>query len=150
MEKDYFSELQRFVVEIYESRCDKPLWVASEFCCSEMTRYLGYKILNDLPEAKAQILKGKISDKLTHDVLLVELESKYTIIDPAVWQIFKDSEGIVMGEYTDLGSSLAGAKRIYKGDWTISETLEKATTGKEAPELLNIINKIIQENCEEA
>lgn len=150
MEKDYLSGLQHFVVEIYEARCDKPLWVASEFCCSEMARRIGYKVLNDLPGAKARILQGVITDALTHDVLLIEIDGKSTIIDPTVWQIFKDKGSIVMGEYTDQESSLAGAKQIYGGDWKVSEVLNKEILEKELPELLNIIDKIIEENCEEA
>lgn len=148
MEKEYLVELQRFVVDIYESRCDKPLWVASEFCCSEMARYVGYKILADLPESRAHILKGEISDSLSHDVLLVEFDNKYTIIDPTVWQIFKDSKSIVMREFRNIDDSLAGAKEIYRGDWIISETLNIEESEKELPELMNIIDKIIVENCE--
>jgi len=146
MNKKYLYKLNQFVIDYYNSISSKPLWVVSEFCCSEMSRYVGYHVLNDLQSGKAYILKGNISKSLSHDVLLVEAEGKFTLIDPAIWQFFKNKKSIFVGDYRDLESAIAGAKKVYTGGWVISEELNKDALKREIPEMLNIINKNIEDN----
>ncbi len=146
MNKKYLYKLNQFVIDYYNSRSSKPLWVVSEFSCSEMSRYIGYHVLNDLRSAKAYILKGNISKSLSHDILLIETEGKFTLIDPTIWQFFKNKKSIFVDDYCDLESAVVGAKKVYTGDWSISEELNKGTLKREVPEMLNIINKNIKNN----
>jgi hypothetical protein len=149
MDKNYLNNLNQFVIDYYKSRCDKPLSVASNFCCSEMARYIGYKILNEIPGANAYVLKGVISKDLAHDVLLISLENEFTLLGPAVWQFIKDKGDIVMDLCDSVEGSIKSAEKIYGGVWKLSEELQKGTSNIEMPKLKAITDKIINENCKE-
>ena len=149
MNQNYLNNLNQFVIDYYKSRCDKPLSVASNFCCSEMARYIGYKILNEIPDTKAYVLKGVISKDLSHDILSISLDDKFTILDPAVWQFFKDRENIVMDLCDSVEGSIKSAEKIYGGVWKLSEELKWGATDAEISKLNATIDDIIKENCYE-
>lgn len=147
MNKEYLSKIQDLTVNYYKIRCNKPLWVASEFCCSEMARYLGYIILDDPAYSKAYILKGDISKNLVHDVLIIDSGDGFFMLDPTVWQFFKNKRNILMGRYKNMNDSIRAARKIYKGVWKTSEILDKKDSKKELPKLIKIIDEIIEDNC---
>lgn len=66
----------------------------------------------------------KIKNKC-HDILLVEYDKKIYMIDSTVWQFFKNKRNILIGIKRDIESALNELRIIHKGDWTISEKLNK-------------------------
>jgi hypothetical protein len=147
MDKKYLKRLNQFVIDYYKSRGDKSLKAASEYCCSEMARYLGHHILGEISEAEVFILKGRISEKSAHDILLIHQKGGYTLLDPTAWQFFNEKKSILVGECDSLISSLDLAVKAYGGKWSVSEELDRGISKEELSKLKKILDEIIIENC---
>lgn len=147
MDKKQRREIHRFIIDFFKSRCGKPLFVSSEDCCSEMARLVGYRILKKKAKAKAYILKGKLSDSLEHDILAVKLDGLVILIDPTIWQIFRNKKNIFLGEYADLEEAINQIKNLYGGSWQMSEELFRKNI-RETEKLLKILEENIQVNCD--
>lgn len=145
-DQDTKRSTQNFVTDFFESRCKKSLYIASKDCCSEMARLLGYIILKQYPKSEAFILKGKLSKNLDHDILAVKNQNNIILIDPTVWQIFKNKRNIFVGEYLSLDRGIKNLKSIYGGRWKISEELQKKDV-VQMKHLKEIIEINIKGNC---
>lgn len=62
--------------------------------------------------------------KRCHDILAVQDGNYFYLIDPTVWQFFKNKRKILVGIMKNLGDVLDNARKTYKGKWKISEELK--------------------------
>ena len=91
--------------------------------CSEVSRILAQWLRNKLPKADMYIAKGKIG-KRCHDLLLVYDKEVY-ILDPTVWQFFKNKKSILIKKTKTVDDSLSVLTNIYGGKWRILERITK-------------------------
>lgn len=70
--------------------------------------------------AKIYIAKGKI-EKVFHDLILIDVGNSVYIVDPTVWQFFKNKRFILMGAADSINEALNKTAVIYSGKWKISE-----------------------------
>jgi|SRR3989339_318495 len=145
MKKETIRQIQRKVIKLLRKYCNKPLYIASVDNCSEVARLVGCWIFEKLPQAKIYILKGKNikRTKKCHDILAVEYNNNIDLIDPTVWQFFKNKRSIFIKTTNNLANSIFEANKIYGGKWTISETLRANDCKK------NDFEKIIASNIKE-
>jgi len=145
MDKETIRQIQKNVIKLLRKYCNKPLYIASADNCSEVVRLVGCWIFEKLPQAKIYILKGKNvkRTKKCHDILAVEYNNNIDLIDPTVWQFFKNKRSIFIETTNNLMDGLFEAKKIYGGKWIISETI-KANDCKK-----NDFEKIIFSNIKE-
>lgn len=145
MEKEIIRQIQRKTVELLRKNTKKPLSITSVDNCSEVSRLVGCWILEKLPQVKIYVLKGTHvqNTKRCHDILAVEYNKMIDLIDPTVWQFFKNKKSIFIKTTDNLPNSLFEANKFYGGKWIISETL-KMNTCK-----INTFKKIIAANIEE-
>ncbi|OWK27012.1 MAG: hypothetical protein US76_01185 [Parcubacteria group bacterium GW2011_GWA2_38_13b] len=127
MEKETIRQIQRKIVQLLHKNNNKPLYVTSVDNCSEVARLAGCWIFEKLPLAKIYILKGKniLKTKRCHDILAVDYSENITLIDPTVWQFFKNKKSIFIKTTNSLANSLFEANKLYGGKWEISEILSK-------------------------
>ncbi len=113
----------------------------------QLSRLAGSWVLQDHPNANAFIMKGEEINNnkdLGHDILLIESQSKFYTIDPAIWQFFKNSKNILVKITDSMENVHQDLERKYSGCWKISEKL-----GSVSEEQMNGWKKIIQKNIEE-
>jgi len=91
--------------------------------CSEVSRMLGQWLLKKLLKADMYIAKGKIGKRF-HDILLVHDKEVY-ILDPTVWQFFKNKKSILIKKTKTVNDALLMLANIYGGKWQISEQITK-------------------------
>ncbi len=106
--------------------------------CSEVSRMLGQWFLNKLPKADMYIAKGKIGKRF-HDLLLVHDKEVY-ILDPTVWQFFKNKKSILIKRTKTVNDALLALTSIYGGKWKISERITKYSN-KEIERIKNVLMK---------
>ncbi len=129
MDKRSFEQLQNKIVALLRQK-NKPLYLLAEDNCSEVARLAGCWILEKMPDAKIFIAKG---DRImggknkSHDVILVDSKKGVHIIDPTVWQFFKNKRSIAITMTETVESALYALEKIYKGKWKISEKINKKT-----------------------
>jgi len=103
--------------------------------------------LEKKPKLKVSIIKGKgvmnIKNKC-HDILLIEDKEGSYLIDPTVWQFFKNKRSILIGKAKDIKVIHGILKDIYKGSWKITERLTKKDCSQKKKWL-----KIIKQNIAE-
>ena len=87
-------------------------------------------------KAKLFILKGEYKPKKYHDILAVQLDNKFYLIDPSIWQFFKNKKTIFIGEFDGMANLFLKAKRIYGGKW---RSLENLTNFREEKKLIKMI-----------
>lgn len=145
MKKQDIRQIQKKIIALLRKYSDKPLYVASTDNCSEVARLVGCWIFKKLPRSKIYIFKGKNvkGTKKCHDILAIENNQNIDIIDPTVWQFFKNKKSIFIKTTNNLTSGLLEASKIYGGQWKISETL-KANNCKN-----NDFEKVIALNIKE-
>ena len=115
MKKETIRQIQRKIVQLLHKNNNKPLYVTSVDNCSEVARLAGCWIFEKLPLAKIYILKGKniLKTKRCHDILAVDYSENITLIDPTVWQFFKNKKSIFIKTIDNLTNSLFEANKIY-------------------------------------
>lgn len=125
MENKIIKQIQKRVIALLRNNTNKPLYIASIDTCSEMARLAGCWISKKLPQAKIFILKGKNiqNTKRSHDILAIEFNENIDLIDPTVWQFFKYKKSIHIKNVKKLADVFVEAKKIYGGEWKISEEL---------------------------
>lgn len=137
---NYLKTVENKIKKILKS-ANKTLFLASQDNCSEMSRLVGCWVLQNFPSANAYILKGKSvlnePDK-NHDILAIEEKNKFYLIDPTIWQFFKNKKNILLKKENKIEDCLRFAEQFYKGKWSISETLDKKSF-KNIKEWENII-----------
>lgn len=107
--------------------------------CSEVSRMLGQWFLNKLPKADMYIAKGKIGKRF-HDLLLVHDKEVY-ILDPTVWQFFKNKKSILIKKTKTVNNTLSVLASVYGGKWKISEKITKYSRS-EIERLKSVLKKI--------
>lgn len=145
MEKETIRQIQKRVVRLLHKNNKEPLYMMAIDNCSEVSRLVGCWIFEKLPRVRIYILKGKNvqNTKRCHDILAVEYNENIDLIDPTVWQFFKNKKSIFIKTINNLTNSLFEAKKIYGGKWTISEVLKISSCKK------NEFKKIIASNIKE-
>jgi len=108
--------------------------------CSEVSRMLAQWFLKKLPKADMYIAKGKIGKRF-HDLLLVHDKEVY-ILDPTVWQFFKNKKSILVKKTKTINDALLVLASIYGGKWRISEKITKYSN-KEIERLKSVLDKSI-------
>lgn len=123
----YLKTVQNKIKKMLKSE-NKTLFLASQDNCSEMSRLVGCWILQDFPAVNTNILKGiniTGATNKSHDILAIEEKNKFYLIDPTVWQFFKNKKNILLTKKNNIKDCLQFAEQFYKGKWSISETLHK-------------------------
>ena len=146
MNNNLIKQVQRRVIKLLKKK-DKPLYLLAEDNCSELSRLVGCWILEKIPDSKIFIAKGENVMNLKnkcHDIVLAENYNKVYIIDPTVWQFFKNKRSILIGTEQDIKRALNNLRNVYKGNWKISEELGKKDC-KQKDEWETIINQNITE-----
>jgi len=138
-------EIQSKIIKLLK-RKNKHLYLLAKDNCSELSRLAGCLILEKI-KFRVFIIKGEgVMDKnQCHDVLLIEHNKKYYLVDPTVWQFFKYKRNILIGEVEDVKSALDVLIKIYKGKWKVSEELKKNSCAQK-----NKWKKIIEQNIDES
>lgn len=134
--------LQNKVIKFLKA-CDNnlPLNLLSEINCSEISRLVGCWVLEKKSSARVYILKGtniKFGKNKSHDILMVYKSDKIYLIDPTVWQFFKNKKSILIKETNNLLDALMHINKIYGGKWNISENITK-TSYKDMNDWKNLI-----------
>jgi len=141
MTKKFFKKIQKRVIDLLKSKNKKPLYVLAKDNCSEMSRLVAFWMLKEHPKLKISVLKGKDVfgiKKRCHDILMVEDDNMFYLIDPTVWQFLKYKRNIVMTEKKSEKDILTFTEEVYKGKWKISKIIGEITK-KEAEENEKII-----------
>jgi hypothetical protein len=143
--KKMITKIQKNLVALYRSFDKKsPLFVLSKDNCSETSRIVGCWFLKEKKNLEVYILKGdsvKFGTKQAHDVLVVCYKNKIFLLDPAVWQFFKNKKSIFWGEFYKMSDAFDFLKLKYGGKWKVSEKLKK-----EGIKEITKLSKVIEEN----
>jgi len=123
--KKEIKKIQKDIIQIFKSGPKKkPLSLCAKDNCSEASRLVAVWIKRKFSKAKQFILKGEYKPKKYHDILVVQLNKKFYLIDPSVWQFFKKQRTVLMGEFDDMNDLFLYAKQAYGGKWKNLEILK--------------------------
>lgn len=129
MDRENIKQIQTKVINLLKNGAHKPLRLLSKDNCSEMSRLVGCWILKKRPNAEVYIIKGENVMKIKgrcHDILALKYRRKIQLIDPTIWQFFKNKKTIFIKNTNDLETDcMPFLKKIYKGRWYLSEKLNK-------------------------
>ena len=142
MEKGTIHQIQKRVVKLLRKNINKPLYIISKDNCSELSRLVGCWIFKKLPNAKIYILKGDNvqNTKQSHDILAVEQDENIYLIDPSVWQFFKNKKSIFLKLTKTLESSLSEVTKIYGGKWAVSEAFKSENYNEKELKEIVVLN----------
>ncbi|MDP1688823.1 MAG: hypothetical protein Q8L47_01690 [bacterium] len=143
MDEKFIEKIQKRVVNLLLTLSDN-LQIAAKDQCSEVARLVGCWILYEYPEYKVQICKGTFSNGLAHDILIIENDRILFLVDPTIWQIFPESNNILIESVHDMPEAIESLTKRYGGIWKISELMGKCDESYQQ-ELLTIIKKNKQE-----
>lgn len=144
MNKKFINTMQKRIVKFLKGEKNIPLYLLSHDNCSEVSRLVGCWILKEMENTEIFILKGRnILDRKNkeHDILAIKDSDNIYLIDPTVWQFFKNKRSIFIGISKNIDDSLNLVKKTYKGIWKVSEKLENADCAQKKE-----WEKIISEN----
>ena len=151
MEKEFIRHIQKQVIGLLRTYSNKPLCISSKDNCSEVARLVGCWIFKKFPTCKMSILKGKNiqgTKNQNHDILAVEYNKNIDLIDPTVWQFFKNKKSIFIKTTNNLEDGLFEAEKYYGGKWNVSEILKVNDYKKD--ELKKMIVSNIKESARRA
>lgn len=83
MDKKNFHQIQNQIIRLLK-RKNKPLYLLAKDNCSELSRLAGRFILEKI-KSRVFIIKGEgvmMDKKQRHDILLIECNKKYYLVDP--------------------------------------------------------------------
>jgi len=123
MKNELINAGKRYVFRLIGYNGKIPLSQLCDDTCSEVSRLLAQWFLKKLPKANMYIAKGKI-EKRFHDLLLIHDKEVY-ILDPTVWQFFKNKKSILIKKTKTINDALLVLTNIYGGKWSISERIIK-------------------------
>lgn len=128
---------QKNIIRIFKSGPkNKLLSLSSKDNCSETSRLVAIWIKRKFRKTELFILKGEHRPKKYHDILAVKLNNKFYLIDPSIWQFFKNKKSIFVGKFDSLADVFSCAKKTYGGKW---KNIEKLTNFKEEKKLIKMI-----------
>jgi hypothetical protein len=143
--KKEITKIQKKLVALFRSFDKKAsLFILSKDNCSEASRIVGYWFLKENKNLEVYILKGeniKFGKKQAHDVLVICDKNKIFLLDPTIWQFFKNKKSIFWGEFDKMSDTFGFLKNKYGGKWKLSERL-----GKEGFVEVEKLKKIVGEN----
>ncbi len=142
MDNKLINQIQKEIIKLLKKNSNKPLYLLAKDNCSEMARLVGCRIFNKLPNAKIYILKGEnvmSQKKRCHDILAVKDSNYFYLIDPTIWQFFRNKRKILVRIIKNFDDILNDIQKIYKGKWKISEEL-KIKDCKQQKEWMQIID----------
>lgn len=149
--KKEITKIQKKLVALFRSFDKKgSLFVLAKDNCSEVSRIVGHWFLKENKNLEVYILKGKnikFGKKQAHDVLVICDKNKIFLLDPTIWQFFKNKKSIFWGEFDKMSEVLDFLKLKYGGKWKISEKLEKEKFG-EVEKLKKIIGENIKKDAD--
>ena len=134
-------KIQNEVISLLTSSGKKSLHILSEDCCSEMSRLVGYRIMDSNPKTETIIIKGVLTNNKQHDILIVKEGNLFSLIDPTVWQFYKNKKTIFLGTFKGIVEIFGFAKKFYGGMWSLSENLKRSDSKKEQKKCLSVIMK---------
>jgi len=123
MKNELISAGKRYVFRLIGYNGEISLSKLFDDTCSEVSRMLAQWLRNKLPKTDMYIAKGKIGKRF-HDLLLVYDKEVY-ILDPTVWQFFKNKKSILIKKTKTVNDALSVLASIYGGKWRISERITK-------------------------
>lgn len=147
MNKQEIINLQNRILDLAPGRSG----VYLKYCCSEISRLITKWIWNYDKSYKFYILKGGcvMGNEISHDILVVEKDDTYLIIDPTIWQFFPNAKTIAVYQGTSLERGISNISRKYKCTWVLGMQ-EEIPDKKLQIEYLRIINSIIDDNLKES
>ena len=134
MDNESINQIQKKVIKLLKKNSSKPLCLLAKDSCSEISRLVGCWIFHKVKNCKIFILKGENvmnEKKRCHDILAVKDGDYFYLIDPTVWQFFKNKRKILVGIMKNLDDVLDDVQKKYKGKWKISEELKMADCRQE-------------------
>ena len=135
--KKVIKKFQKDIVKIFKGGLkNKSLSLRSKDNCSEASRLVAIWIKRKFKKAKLFILKGEYKPKKFHDILAVQSDNKFYLIDPSVWQFSKNKRSIFIGEFGSMNDLFLRAKKIYGGKWG---KIEELANFKEEKKLIKMI-----------
>jgi len=142
MRKDFLKKAKKYVFTLVGYNGRVPLYVLTQDSCSEISRLLGQWLYKKFPKAKIYIYKGKMNGR-AHDVLVVQ-ESGVYVIDPTVWQFFKNKKSIVIAVENSINDAVSALTDYYGGSWKLSERIHGYSTS-EIKKLKNIVSENLKQ-----
>jgi hypothetical protein len=122
MEKATIKQAKKYIFGLIGYNGRVPLYALTQDSCSEISRLLGVWLYKKFPKAKIYIYKGRVGGRL-HDLLLIQKNGIY-VIDPTVWQFFKNKKSILIAKENSIDAALAALTQCYGGKWKLSESVE--------------------------
>lgn len=147
MDKQEIIKVQNRILDLSPNRSG----IYLKYCCSEISRLIIRWLWSYDKTCKFYILKGSgaMDGKMSHDILVVNKDNIYSIIDPTIWQFFPDAKSILAYEGIDLEKGIDNIKRKYKCNWVLGKQ-EEIPDDKTAKEYTEIIKSIINDNLKES
>ena len=141
MHKGLIKKSKENTLRLFKYTGRKPLYTVCEDSCSEVSRLLASWFRDKMPGTKIYIAKGKIKNQ-AHDIIIIDGGKGVDIVDPTVWQFFKNKRSIIMGKTRTIGEAPHKLTDIYGGKWKISERITKYSK-KEIIKLERVLAKNI-------
>ena len=138
MKNELISAGKKYVFRLINYNGKIPLSNLYNDTCSEVSRILAQWFLKKLPKTDMYIAKGKIG-KRCHDLLLV-YDKEVFILDPTVWQFFKNKKSILIKRTKTINDALLVLVSVYGGKWKISEKITKYSN-KEIERLKKVLSE---------
>jgi len=151
MDEEIIQKIQERVVELLPKDNKSLVGVLLSDCCSEISRLVAGWIRQVDKHSRLLILKGdNVCNTLkSHDILaVIDQNGTIYIIDPTVWQFFPEKKTILVSVNNGLGEALGKIKKIYGGEWKISEEITSVSK-EEQEEYREIISQNIRENLDQ-
>lgn len=120
MNKNLQQAAKEYVLDLLEYNGARPLYILCKDSCSEVSRLLGLWFRKKLPKANVFIAKGKIQNHF-HDLLIIEDGEEVNIVDPTVWQFFRNKKSIFIVQSKTMEQAFKKLTNIYGGKWKMSE-----------------------------
>ncbi len=136
MRKTTLEQAKKYVFSLLGYNGSIPLNILTKDSCSEVSRLLGQWLHEKFPKAKIYIYKGKAKGHV-HDLLVIQ-DDKIYVIDPTVWQFFKDKKSILIATEDSVDDAVVALMRNYGGKWELSERVR----GYSVPQIKKLRNTI--------
>jgi hypothetical protein len=139
MHKATIKRAREYVFDLVGYNGHVSLGVLIKDSCSEISRLLGQWLYKKFPKAKIYIYQGKVKGRF-HDLILMQ-EKKVYVIDPTIWQFFKNKKSILIATEDSIEGAVAALEKYYGGEWKLSECV----TDYSAAEIRKF-KKVIRQN----
>jgi len=136
MKNTAIKQAKKYIFDLIGYNGTISLSVLTRDSCSEVSRLLGQWLYKKFPKAKIYIYKGKVRGHF-HDLLVVQDDKAY-VIDPTVWQFFKDKKSILIATENSIEGAVVALMRDYGGRWELSERVH----GYSVPQIKKLKNTI--------